>query len=102
MNPHRLEFLNLRNLPARLSAEEAAWLLGFSPHDLPVLVSTGLLKPLGQPVPNAVKYFATVTVFELKQDVQWQFRATKAIMQYWRHKNQRKSSVSGLRTDEPE
>lgn len=30
----------------RLTAEEAAWLLGFSPHEIPILVEKGLLKPL--------------------------------------------------------
>jgi hypothetical protein len=53
MNSQQLQFLNLRNFPARLSAEEAAWYPGFSPHQIPVLVSAGLLKPLGQPVPSS-------------------------------------------------
>jgi len=39
MNPDRKEFLNLRTVPARLLAEEAAWTLGFAAHDIPVLVS---------------------------------------------------------------
>jgi len=58
MSSLRLQFLNLRNLPARLTSEEAAWFLGFAPHAVPVLVAAGLLKPLGQPARNAVKYFA--------------------------------------------
>jgi len=45
MNPQKLQFLNLRNLPARLTAEETSWLLGFNPHDIPILIATGLLLP---------------------------------------------------------
>jgi hypothetical protein len=62
MNSQRLQFLSLQNLPARLTAEEASWLLGFNSHDIPVLVAAGFLKPLGQPAQNAVKYFAAVTI----------------------------------------
>jgi hypothetical protein len=68
MSSQQLQFLNLRNLPARLTAEEAAWFLGFAPHAIPILVAAGLLKPLGQPAPNANKHFATATLCELKQD----------------------------------
>jgi hypothetical protein len=92
MSSQQLQFLNLRNIPARLTAEEAAWFLGFAPHSIPVLVAAGLLKPLGQPVPSASKYFATTTLCELKQDTNWLFRASKEIMQYWRTKNGRRNS----------
>jgi hypothetical protein len=90
MRLQRLQFLNLRHLPARLTAEEAGWFLGFRAHQIPILVGVGMLKPLGQPASNAVKYFATATLCELKQDVNWQSRASKEIMQYWQKKNQKK------------
>jgi hypothetical protein len=92
MSSQQLQFLNLRNLPARLTAEEAAWFLGFAPHAIPILVAAGLLKPLGQPAPNASKHFATATLCELKQDANWLFRASKEIMQFWRTKNRKKNS----------
>jgi hypothetical protein len=92
MSSQRLQFLNLRNLPARLTSEEAAWFLGFAPHAIPVLIAAGLLKPLGQPAPNAIKYFATTTICDLKQDAHWLFRASKEIMRHWRTKNARKNS----------
>lgn len=100
MNSQRLQFLSLRNLPARLTAEEASWLLGCSSHDIPILVAAGLLKPLGQPAQNAVKYFAAVTICELKQDAHWQFRASKEIMHHWRKKNQKNKTNSALQIDE--
>jgi hypothetical protein len=35
------------------------------PHDIPVLVSARLLKPLSNPQPNSVKYLASMEVLEL-------------------------------------
>ena len=45
-------------LPARLDAASAAKLLGFAEHDIQVLLRTGKLTPLGDPAPNAPKWFA--------------------------------------------
>ena len=53
-------YLNLRHFPARMTVEEVAKFFRMSPHDIPVLVANGLLKPLGEPLQSSVKYFATV------------------------------------------
>lgn len=92
MNNERKDLLNLATLPARLNMEEAANVLGFKPHDIPLLVKAGLLKPLGRPVPNGDKYFATVTLNELRQDVQWLSKATVAVSHHWKQKNAHKSN----------
>ena len=42
-------------LPARIDAMQAARLLGFAEHDIPILVSAKLLTPLGTPAKSAVK-----------------------------------------------
>jgi hypothetical protein len=94
MRLHRLQFLNLLHLPARSTAEETGWFLGFQAHQIPILVGAGLLKLLGQLVPNAVKYFATTTFCELKQDVNWESRASREIMQCWQKKNQKKTDIA--------
>jgi hypothetical protein len=94
MRLQKLQFLNLRHLPARLTVEETGWFLGFSAHQIPILVGLGLLKPLGQPAPNAIKYFATTTLCELKEDVDWQSRASKEIMQHWQKKNERRRKAA--------
>ena len=52
------DLLSLRRLPARLNYFQTAAVLGFSEHDIPVIVRAKLLKPLGKPAPNAPKYFA--------------------------------------------
>jgi hypothetical protein len=84
----RKEFLNtFRTLPARLQVEEAAWYLGFAPHDIPILVRNGLLKPLGQPPANGVKYFAAAALINLRDDINWLSRASNTITRHWQSKN---------------
>jgi hypothetical protein len=76
--------------PARLTVEQAAWVLGCQVHDMPVLVSCGLLKPLGNPQTNATKFFFTGEVLDLAKDRSWLGKVTKAISENWRKKNARK------------
>ena len=84
-------FLNLKNPPGRLTREEAAWFLGFSVEEITILVSRGLLKPLGHPAANGQKFFLTAALDELKRDEKWFSRATDAIVEFWRNKNERKT-----------
>jgi len=70
-------FLNLTNAPGRLTAEQAAWFLGFSAHEIPILIAKGLLKPLGHPAPNGPKYFLAATLGELRRDEKWFSRLLK-------------------------
>jgi hypothetical protein len=83
-------FLNLHTPPARLNANEAAWYLGFKPHEVSMLVSAGLLTPLGRPARNRPKFFAAETLQQLRRDEKWLARATDAIATYWRRRNARK------------
>jgi len=76
--------------PARLNVDETAKVLGFAPHDVPVLVAARLLSPLGNPAQNAPKYFARILVFELADDLKWLDKATKTIGKYWLNKRARK------------
>ena len=71
MNPERKEILNLVSLPGRLNADEAAFRLGFEPDHIPILVSAGQLKPLGNPPPGSVKFFLTVEIEQKKVDARW-------------------------------
>lgn len=95
MNPERKDFLSVTGaIPARLDSQETAWLLGFAAHDIPVLVQSGLLKPLGHPPPNGVKYFSAAVLARLRDDPHWLSRATDATIKYWKNKNATKSSSS--------
>ena len=90
MNTDKEQFLNLKMPPARLNAEQAAWYLGFSPHEIPILVAEGMLKPLGHPAHNGQKYFLTSALDDLRCDEKWYSKASDAIVDYWRYKNSRK------------
>jgi hypothetical protein len=87
MNQARKEFLSLVTPPARVGIDETSWLLGFNEHDIPVLVSAGLLKPLGRPTATGSKYFATVELQALRTDARWLAKASDAIVNHWRSKN---------------
>ena len=87
MNQEKKDFLSLVIPPARLGINEAAWLLGFNEHDIPVLVSGGLLKPLGRPTTTGSKYFAAVELQNLRTDPRWLAKASDAIVNHWRSKN---------------
>jgi len=78
-----------RNLPARLDVAATAKLLGFAEHDIQILMAVGKLTPLGDPAPNAPKWFAAVEMIRLAVDQDWLHKATKEISKYWRNKRER-------------
>ena len=66
-----------------------AKLLGFAEHDIQILMAVGKLTPLGDPAPNAPKWFAAVEMIRLAADQDWLHKATKEISKYWRNKRER-------------
>ena len=91
MKDDQHRFLSLLGqLPARLTAEQAGWVLNCQPHDIPALISSRLLKPLGNPAQNSTKYFATADVLELTKDRAWLVKVTNIICQHWQKQNARK------------
>ena len=80
----------LSECPACMTVEHVAKVLGLASHNIPVLVRAGLLKPLGHPEPNAVKYFAKRTVAARCVDEQWLAKAVDAVSRYWKGKNERR------------
>ena len=88
MKDEQQKFLQLLNrLPARLTAEQAAWVLNCQPHDVPVLVADKLIKPLGNPPANGIKFFCTADLLEASQDRHWLVRMSTTIYQHWHKKN---------------
>ena len=65
-------------------------MLNCQAHDVPILVSTRLLKPLGNPPPNGIKFFATAELVELTKDRAWLVKVTNAVNQHWHRQNARK------------
>ena len=92
MKDDQHQFLTLLGqLPARLTAEQAGWVLGCQTHDIPALMNARLLKPLGNPSQNSVKFFAAVDVLELLRDRSWLHKMTQVINQHWQRQNARKN-----------
>ena len=97
MNPDKERFLNLKTHPERLTAEQAAWMLGFSNHEIPILIAKNLLKPLGHPAQNGPKFFLMAAMKDLERDEKWHGKATDAVSEYWRYKNGRKQDSTDTR-----
>jgi hypothetical protein len=89
---HRFLML-LGQLPARLTAEQVSWVLNCHPHDLPILVMARLLKPLGNPAPNSIKYFAALDILDLVKDRTWLAKMTNVVGEHWREKNLQKKQT---------
>ena len=87
MENDRRHFRSLAGIPARLTVEQTAAILGFQVHDMQTLMSAGLLRPLGQPARNSTKYFAAVELEALWSDVKCLAKATNVIQAHWREKN---------------
>jgi hypothetical protein len=91
MSDDQHRFLSLLGqLPARFTAEQVAWALNCQTYDVAILVMSKLLKPLGNPAPNSVKYFTMADILELSKDRTWLAKLTNAIGHHWRKKNLRK------------
>jgi hypothetical protein len=86
----------LGRLPARLTAEQAAWALNCQAHDIPALVAAKLLKPLGNPPANGTKYFATADLLEISKDSHWLARVSSTIYQHWRKKNASRNETAEI------
>jgi hypothetical protein len=83
-----MHVLNLHRLPARLTAEQTAQLLGCSLDDVRLLTRKGLLRSLGGTVPaNSVKFYPAVEILQLMNDRNFLDRLTRAILTHHRAKN---------------
>ena len=94
MREDQQQFMRVLNqVPARLTAEQAAWVLNCQPTDVPILVSVRLLKPLGNAPPNSVKFYAASELLELVKDRAWLAKVTNALNQHWQKKNAAKKNL---------
>ena len=69
-------------LPARLTVEQVAELLGCSVEGVYILAKRRLLKPLGRPPPNGRKYYARSYIQRLCEDEAWLARASDALVDF--------------------
>jgi len=84
----------------RLPSEDAAKIIGFKKHDIPILIKAKLLRPLGNAPRHAVKYFAASELLKLAIDVDWLNKSTKVVCSYWSKQNKkRKHHYNNYRTE---
>ena len=81
------QLLNLIRLPAMLTVDQTAALLGMVPKHIPILVAARHLKPLGKPARNGGKWFAAVDIEALAKDRDWLEKARRIISDYFRGRN---------------
>ena len=55
-------------------------------------MSARLLKPLGNPSPNRVKFFGASELLEQAKDRTWLAKVTNALNQHWQKKNAAKKN----------
>jgi hypothetical protein len=98
MRDDQQRFLTLLGqVPARLNVEQTAWVLNCQQHDIPILITARLLKPLGNPQPNSVKYFAAAEILEISKDPAWLSKLTVTLSRHWQTKNRRITEQTKLR-----
>jgi hypothetical protein len=72
--------------------EEAAAIFGWPNYYLPFLVRAGHLKPLGKPVQNARKWFATVQIERMSCDPDWLDKAIRIVEKQIQEMNKKQKS----------
>jgi hypothetical protein len=91
MKEDQHRFLSLLGqLPFRLSAEQAGWVLNCQPHDIPALIYARLLKPLDNPPANGRSIFPPQTVLETTTDRSRLVKMATAINTRWQKQNAKK------------
>jgi hypothetical protein len=67
-----------------------AAVLNCQSRDMRILLAERLLKPLGNPPPNSVKFVSTLELLEQVKDRAWLAKVTNALNQHWKRKNAEK------------
>jgi hypothetical protein len=87
VNLKLIEILMLLRLPARLTAEVVAVLLGFHPDAINYLADIGFLKTLGESAPGSCRMFSSSYIEGLRADIKWLDKATNKVRQHTRERN---------------
>lgn len=83
-----------RTLPACVGVDDAAKFFGWPVYFLPILMRVGHLKPLGKPVQNARKWFATVDLERLGRDAEWLDKAIRIVSKHIHESNEKQRGQS--------
>ncbi|MCU0786128.1 MAG: hypothetical protein MUF81_19185 [Verrucomicrobia bacterium] len=78
--------------PACVGVEEAGRILGWPLYFFPVLIRAAHLKPLGKPMHNARKWFATCELERLSHDAVWLDKAIRIVERHVQESNRKQRS----------
>jgi hypothetical protein len=67
--------------------KDNVWLLNRQPHDVPVLLVAKLLKPLGNPPQNSVKFCCELEVLDQVKDRTWLAKVSNSLNLHWQKRN---------------
>jgi len=86
------QVLHALRLPARLTVEQAAALLGVHDDAIGILMKAKMLEPLGGHAPGAQRTFAAVEIQRLHDDLKWLSKATRLLREHFQIKNSKRKS----------
>jgi hypothetical protein len=81
------EFDALPRLPARITAQMVAWLLGLKAEDLSISAVKKLVPPLNDLGPGIVRYWSAAEVLLIAKDSNKLRLITKAIYLHWKNRS---------------
>jgi hypothetical protein len=88
-----LTVLAERRLSARIDSIQVSKLLGMAAHDIPILVSAGMLTPLGQPAQNSPKWFSAAEIMSLVVNRDWLDKATRRLSKHWQRNRAQRTAA---------
>ena len=88
-----LDLFNCRRLPARLTIEQVALLLGFQVYEILILVRHGRIKCINYQSRNSRKYFHGAYILSLAADGDFVEKASKAVAKEVRENNRKAGEV---------
>jgi hypothetical protein len=86
---NELDLFNCRRLPARLTIEQVALLLGFQVYEILILVRQGKIKCVNHQSRNSRKYFHGQYVLTLAEDGDFLEKASKMVAKVVRENNRK-------------
>ena len=93
-----IDLFNSRRLPARLTIEQVAMLLGFQVYEILILVRLGKIKCVNYQARNSRKYFHGQYILKLAEDGEFVEKASKAVARAVRENNQKAGSALDLQS----
>jgi hypothetical protein len=84
-----LDLFNCRRLPARLTIDQVASLLGFQVYEILILIRQGKIKSINHDSRNSRKYFHGQYILRLSEESDFIEKASKLVAKVVRNNNRK-------------